>query len=108
MSVTVLTIIIAVLVLAAGLFVLRAMPAVSAYFNFRGKRLVTCPETHNPEAVDVAAAEAGVGSLLQRTHATPQRMLALARASRLRPGLSATGRSRCTRLPGVEYRRQLV
>lgn len=62
MSVTVLTIIIAVLVLAAGLFVLRAMPAVSAYFNFRGKRLVTCPETHKPEAVDVAAAEAGLGA----------------------------------------------
>jgi hypothetical protein len=62
MSVTVLTIIIAVLVLAAGLFVLRAMPGVSAYFALRGKRLVTCPETHKTEAVDVAAGEAGLGA----------------------------------------------
>jgi hypothetical protein len=62
MSVTVLTIIIAVLVLAGGLFVLRALPGVSAYLNFRGKRLVTCPETHKVEAVDVAAGEAGLGA----------------------------------------------
>ncbi len=62
MSVTVLTIIIAVLVLAAGLFVLRAVPGVRAYFHFRGKRLVTCPETHKPEAVNVAAGEAGLGA----------------------------------------------
>jgi hypothetical protein len=62
MSVTVLTIIIAVLVLAAGLFVLRAIPGIRAYWEFRGKRLVTCPETHASEAVNVAAAEAGLGA----------------------------------------------
>ena len=64
MSVTVLTIIIAVLVLALGLFLLRAVPGVRAYFSFRGKRLVTCPETHKTEAVDVAAKEAGLGVFL--------------------------------------------
>jgi hypothetical protein len=62
MTVTVLTIIIAVMVLAAGLFVLRAVPGVRAYLNFRGKRLVTCPETHKPAAVAVAAGEAGLGA----------------------------------------------
>ena len=62
MTVTVLTIIIAVLVLAAGLFVLRAVPGVRAYFKFRGKHLVTCPETQEPEAVDVAAGEAALGA----------------------------------------------
>ncbi len=61
MSVTVLTIIIAVLVLAASLFVFRAIPAVRAYRKLRGKRLVTCPETKAPAAVDVAAGEAGLG-----------------------------------------------
>lgn len=63
MTVTVLTIIIAVLILGVGLFLVRLVPAVRAYFGYRGKRLVTCPETQQPEAVDVAAAEAGLGVL---------------------------------------------
>ena len=62
MTVSVLTIIIAVLVLAAALFVFRAVPGVRAFFRFRGKRLVTCPETHKPAAVEVAAKEAGLGA----------------------------------------------
>lgn len=61
MTVSVLTIIIAVLVIGAGLFVVRAVPSVRTYFNFRGKRLVTCPETQKPEAVNVAAPEAALG-----------------------------------------------
>lgn len=64
MSVTVFTIIIAILVLAVALFVFRAVPGVRAYFRFRGQRLVTCPETHAPEAVNVAAKEAGLGAFL--------------------------------------------
>ena len=61
MTIPVLTIIIAVLVIGAGLFLVRAVPALRAYFNSRGKRLVTCPETRRPEAVDVAAGEAALG-----------------------------------------------
>ncbi len=57
-------IILAVLFLAIGLFVLRAIPGVRAYFTFRGKRLVTCPETHKTEAVDVSAREAAFGAFL--------------------------------------------
>ena len=57
-------IIIAVLVLAAALFVFRAIPGVRAYFQYRGKRLVTCPETEKPAAVEVAAGEAAVGAFL--------------------------------------------
>jgi len=45
MTVTVLTIIIAVLVLAVALFGFRAVPGVRAYFKFSGKRLVTCKRT---------------------------------------------------------------
>lgn len=63
MSLTVL-ITLVVLVLAAGLFLIRAIPALRAYFEFRGKRLITCPETQRPAAVDVAAGEAGVGAFL--------------------------------------------
>jgi hypothetical protein len=53
-----------VVVLAVGLFVFRAIPGIRAYFAYRGKRLITCPETHEPEAVDVAAGEAAVGAFL--------------------------------------------
>jgi len=64
MTVTVLTIVVAVLVLAAALFVFRAVPGVQAYLRFRGKRLVTCPETQASAAVDVAAKEAGLGAFV--------------------------------------------
>lgn len=60
--VSVLTIIIAVLALGAVLFAIRAFPGVRAYFAFRGKRLVTCPETQKTAAVNVAAGEAALGT----------------------------------------------
>jgi hypothetical protein len=63
MSVTVLTAIL-VLALAAGLFVLRAVPAVRSLLRYRGKRLVTCPETHKTEAVDIDTREAALGAFL--------------------------------------------
>jgi hypothetical protein len=62
-TVTVL-IILVVLAMAVVLVVVRAVPGVSAYFTYRGKRVITCPESHTKEAVEVAAAEAGVGAFL--------------------------------------------
>ena len=53
-----------VVVLALGLFLFRAIPGFRAYSSFRGKRLITCPESHTSEAVDVAAGEAAVGAFL--------------------------------------------
>lgn len=64
MTVSVLFIIIAILALAVVLFVIRAVPGLRAYFTFRGKHLVTCPETHEPQAVNIAAGEAAVGAFL--------------------------------------------
>lgn len=61
MTLSVFTIIVAVLVLGAALFLFRAVPGVRAFFHFRGKRLVTCPETRKVEAVNVAAGEAALG-----------------------------------------------
>lgn len=61
MTVSVLTIIVAVLVLSLGLFVLRTVPGVRALFKWRGKRIVTCPETKQPAVVNVAAGEAALG-----------------------------------------------
>jgi hypothetical protein len=46
------------IIAAAGLVIYRAVPAVRAYFTYRGKRLVTCPETRKTAAVDVAAGKA--------------------------------------------------
>ncbi len=53
-----------VLALALGLIVFRAIPAVRTYFGYRGKRLITCPETHKAAAVNVAAGEAAMGAFL--------------------------------------------
>lgn len=54
----------AVVLLAVGLFIFRAIPGIRAYFDYRGKRLITCPETRQPAAVDVNAREAAVGAFL--------------------------------------------
>jgi hypothetical protein len=53
-----------VLVLAVGLFMSRAIPGFRAYRALRGERLITCPESHTTEAVEVAAGEAAVGAFL--------------------------------------------
>src|ERR1035441_7431182 len=53
-----------VVVLAAGLFVFRAIPGIRAFFGYRGKHLITCPETQKAAAVDVAAGEAAIGAFL--------------------------------------------
>jgi hypothetical protein len=63
MSVTVLAAVL-VLALAAGLFIFRAIPALRAVFDYRGKRLVTCPETHKTEAVHIDTKEAALGAFL--------------------------------------------
>ena len=63
MTVTLL-IVVAILIMAVALFVLRAVPGIRAYFDYRGKRLITCPETQQPAAVEVAAGEAAVGAFL--------------------------------------------
>jgi len=57
-------IILVVLTLAVGLFIFRAIPGVRAFFQYRGKRLVTCPETKEAAAVAVAATEAAAGAFL--------------------------------------------
>src|SRR5215469_18497657 len=61
MTVSILSIVIAVLVIAVGLFVVRAVPSLRALFKWRGERVVTCPESKQPAAVNVAAGEAALG-----------------------------------------------
>ena len=51
-----------IVVLAVGLLSSRAIPGFRAYSAYRGERLITCPESHTTEAVDVAAGEAAVGT----------------------------------------------
>ena len=52
----------ALIVVAAALLVYRGVSAARAYLTYRGKRLVTCPETRKPAAVDVAARKAAAGA----------------------------------------------
>ena len=44
----------------AGVILFRVFPMVHSYFKFRGKRLITCPETHRHEAVEVDAGKAAI------------------------------------------------
>jgi hypothetical protein len=44
--------------------IVRASKAARVYMTFRGKRLVSCPETHQPAAVRVAAGKAGAEAML--------------------------------------------
>jgi hypothetical protein len=60
----VLTVVIAVLVLALALFAFRAVPGVQEYFKFRGQRLVTCPQSQSAAAVEMAATEAALGAFV--------------------------------------------
>jgi hypothetical protein len=50
--------------LAVGLFVFRAISAYGLTSHTEGKRIITCQETQNPAAVDVAAAEVVIGAFL--------------------------------------------
>lgn len=51
--------IIAVAVAAVIVYLLyRAYGGIRTYFQYRGKRLVTCPETHQPAAVELDAKQA--------------------------------------------------
>ena len=50
--------VIALLTVVVGLVLFRVIPVVQTYFKYRGKRVITCPETLKKEAVDVAARKA--------------------------------------------------
>jgi hypothetical protein len=52
------------LAMAVGLAVFRVIPVLHTYFLYRGKRLVTCPETLKTVAVDVAARTAAASAFL--------------------------------------------
>jgi hypothetical protein len=55
---------IAFLAVVAGLVLFRVIPVVQTYFRYRGKRLITCPETLTTEAVDVAARKAAAWAFI--------------------------------------------
>lgn len=50
--------------LAAIYFIVRSVRAARLYATFRGERLVSCPETHQPAAVRVAAGKAAAEALV--------------------------------------------
>jgi hypothetical protein len=52
--------VVAVVAVVAGVVLFRVIPMAQTYFMYRGKRLITCPETLEKEAVDVAAGKAAL------------------------------------------------
>jgi len=67
---------IAFVTMVVGIFLFRAVPALQTYFLYRGKRLITCPETLKTEAVEVAAGNAAAWSFVNEP------ILRLSRCSR--------------------------
>ena len=62
---TILTLLtIVLLAVVAGWFLSRVIPAVQTYFTYRGKRLITCPESLTKEVVDVAARKAATSAIV--------------------------------------------
>src|ERR1041384_2571745 len=57
-------VVLSVVAIALGLLIFFSVPALRPYFSFRGKRLITCPESHKPAAVEVAAGKAARTALL--------------------------------------------
>jgi hypothetical protein len=55
---------IAAVAVVAGLVFSRFIPAMQAFFMYRGKRLITCPETLTKESVDVAAGKAATWAFI--------------------------------------------
>lgn len=56
------------LALASGVLLTSAAVFLTSYFRFRGKRLITCPETKQPAAVDVDAWHAATTTATLATH----------------------------------------
>lgn len=55
---------VSVLGLGVALLAYRVVHGIRVYFGLRGVRIVTCPETHTPAAVEVAACSMGMQALL--------------------------------------------
>src|ERR1700747_1468940 len=53
-------VLLAVAVCAAGVLTIGLRRYLLAYLKFRGERIVSCPETHRPAAVRVAAGNAAL------------------------------------------------
>ncbi len=56
------------LFLAAGSFLVRLVRAANLYLKMRGKRIITCPETAKPAAVEVAAGPVALEALVGEPH----------------------------------------
>ena len=58
------TVAVVVLGLEVPYWAYRVIHGIRVYFRFRGTRLVTCPETHKPAVVQVAARSMGMQAVL--------------------------------------------
>jgi len=64
MSDSVVILAIVMLIMAGAYSGYRVIHGIRVYFKFRGTRLVTCPETHKPAVVEVAARSMAMQAIL--------------------------------------------
>lgn len=78
--------------LALGVALYLAIRGVRAYARTRGKRLVTCPETHCTAAVESPRESRSPKGISRRNLPLPSGLFALAGKQGLRAGMSAADR----------------
>lgn len=57
-----------IIIVALGVLYLVMRLAIGAYLSYRGKRLVTCPETNQPAVVEVNAIQAARTAMIGKPH----------------------------------------
>jgi len=62
------TYVLVVLVAALAVVVFLFMRSLGVYHNFRGDRIIACPENHQPAAVPVAAGKAALADTVRTPH----------------------------------------
>ena len=94
--------------LALCMTTIMSVRGVRAYLRARGKRLVTCPETHCAAAVELDAKSAGLKAFRGGTYHCLQDCSRWPEKAGLRPGLPNPSQSLGTGVPGTQHRGGMV
>ena len=94
---------------AGAVFLLvRAAVGLYSYLHFRGTRLVTCPETKRPAAVEIDAGYLGLTSALgMAPRLRLEELLPLAGARKVRRALPEPAPERASGVPGRSEERRV-
>lgn len=96
------------LVLAAVFVVVVLLRALRTYLKFRGKMLVSCPETHRAGSRARRRSEGCLGNICGKRRTPAERMLALAQETFLRAEMLGANPRSTKGLPRVDDHQSLV